>query len=61
MAFCDPRFDALLNQVNMRFLEVLFKPGLPMTDTVENLILDLLEWMERRERNRTFRSTHAAR
>ena len=51
----------LLNQVNMRFLEVLFKPGLPMTDTVENLILDLLEWMERRERNRTFRSTHAAR
>ena len=50
MTFATHVSMRLLNQVNMRFLEVLFKPGLPMTDTVENLILDLLEWVGRRER-----------
>jgi len=34
----------------LEILEVLFKPGLPMSDTAENLILDLLELLGRRER-----------
>src|ERR1700723_476577 len=50
MTFATHVSMRLLNQVNMRFLEGLFKPGLPRTDTVENLILDLLEWVGRRER-----------
>ncbi len=37
---------------------MLFKRGLPMTDIVENLILDLLEWVGRRER--TYQETMVA-
>ena len=37
------------------FIQVLENPSSVMTDTVENLILDLVEWVERKER--TYRET----
>jgi hypothetical protein len=50
MAFCDPRFDAPIESGKHEILGDALQAGTPMTDTVENLILDLIEWVGRRER-----------